>query len=90
MKCVPQGSILGPVMFNIFINDIFYFVNNFDVYKYADDNTLSCSGTSITTVKQNLETDSINLVKWFDDNKMKANPDKFQAISIGKKHTKHV
>jgi len=46
---------------------------------------LYCSGTSITTVKQTLETDSINLIKWFDDNKMKANLDKFQAISIGNK-----
>jgi retron-type reverse transcriptase len=40
-KGVPQGPILGPVLFNVFINNIFLFAKNCDLYNYAEDNTLS-------------------------------------------------
>ena len=88
-KGVPQGSILGPNLFNIFINDIFEFVQDSNLYNYADDNTLiSFSHSDIQVVKSTLETDSLALIQWFSDNKMQANPDKFQAISIGDKTKK--
>jgi hypothetical protein len=61
-KGVPQGSILDPVLFNVFINDIFHFVQDSTIYNYADDNTLSYSDTNINTVVKILENDSINLI----------------------------
>ena len=41
IKGAPWGSILGPLIFNTFINDIFYFINQSKIYSYADDNTVS-------------------------------------------------
>ena len=87
-KGVPQGSILGPVLFNIFVNDIFHFISKSDLYNYADDNTLSYSSSDLQDVKNTLEQESSILIKWFSDNHMKANPDKFQAVAIGSKTQK--
>jgi hypothetical protein len=63
------------------------------MYNYADDNTLSKSDKSIEKVISALEEDSNSLINWFSfsANKMQANLDKFQVISVGRKtHGKKV
>ena len=80
---VPQGSILGPLIFNIFINDIFYALENVcNLYNYADDNTLLNTHHSITCLKTKLETSAAVAMHWFDVNGMKSNQTKFQAMIL--------
>ena len=85
VKGVSQGCILGPLLFNVFINDIFSFVTDSSLYNYAADNTLSYSDKDVQHLVEVLEKDSKSLIHWFHLNKMQANPDKFQAMAIGNK-----
>ena len=55
------------------------------LYNYVDHNTLAHADDNIDKVVEHLEKDSLALIEWFSYNQMKANPDKFQAIAIGKK-----
>ena len=67
---VPQGSILGPILFNLFINDIFMWVENTDMHNFADDNTISAFANSIPDLISILEEGSDKAIKWFNQNEM--------------------
>ena len=66
-KGVPQGSILGPLLFNAFINDIFYFIKEGTLYNYADDNTLSFCHENFDKLVSVLQEECNVLIDWFRD-----------------------
>ena len=81
---VPQGSILGPILFNIFFNDMHNIFDKCSLNNYADDNTLDDHASSIPMLVDSLEKDSQKAIDWFKSNQMIANSDKFKAIIITK------
>ena len=86
---VPQGSILGPILFNIFLNDLLEVLKNFDIYNFADDNTISVASKNRGTLLETLKNKSESAINWFRNNNMIVNPGKFQLILL-QKSTKKV
>ena len=78
---VPQGSILAPLLFNIFMCGMFLILNTIYFTDYTDDNTPFVVRDNIADVIKALKEIGENLVNWFSNNKMKLNTDKFYLLS---------
>ena len=81
---VPLGSIDGPLLFNLFINDLTFFIEQTTLSNYADDNNLSISGEDKELIKSMLSSDFMIVEDWFFENYMILNPGKCYFMCIGK------
>ena len=85
MRGVPQGSILGPSPFNIFINDLIFFIQETEVCNFADDTTIYSCSLNYIEAAHKLSNDTHIVLNWFKVNSMVANPGKFQIMFLGSK-----
>ena len=80
---VPQGFVLGTLLFNIYLNDLFHIVNDGDIYNYANDTTPNVCDSSLKVVIEKLEKSSQLAMKWFSHNYMKLNAEKCEFLITG-------
>ena len=79
---VPQGSILGPLLFLIYFNDLPDFLES-SVNSYADDTTVTACGDSLNEIENKLEVDCTKICKWMRSNRLKLNADKSHILTLG-------
>ena len=81
---VSQGSLLGPLLFNFFMNDINSLVTRASIRLYADDTTTYDSDQYPASLELSISTDVKVLDRWFCDNYLTVNAGKTQAMAMGK------
>ena len=83
---VPQGSILGPLLFNLFMNDIFYFLDKSKLANYADDASTHVCKKGIFPFLHLLKSETEIVLDWFKINEMKSNSEKCHLIVAENEH----
>ena len=73
---VPQGSVLGPMFFNIFINDLFLQIKTVQLNMYADDGQLYTADTDPVSLERRISREVSSANAWYEINGMIANPSK--------------
>ena len=84
LQRVPQGSVLGPLLFNIYLNDLLFFPDC-NVCNFADDTTPFICNKNLDFVLNELERNSHIAIDWFQNNYMKINADKCHLLVAGHK-----
>lgn len=77
---VPQGSIFGPLLLNVFLNNPILFLNNSDLHNFADYYTRNATCKNLDNLQNNLEKEAEQVIHWFNNYHMIAKTGKFQLI----------
>jgi hypothetical protein len=90
---VPQGSILGPLLFLIYMNDIDRKISNdigIKLTLFVDDTSILVTGKDIQDLTLNLDKINRSILPWFDNNRWIINKDKSWALGFHHKLNKHI
>ena len=80
---VPQGIILGPILFLIYTNDFTNLTSDSLIVKYADDSSIVSHSSELSSLNNKMQTALNEAAKWLYDNRMVINPNKSNYIIIG-------
>ena len=79
---VPQGSVLGPTLFMLYVNDISQYVSLSTCNLYADDTVIYCSGTDLSDLERKLQSSVLEVSKWYQANRLCLNSDKSNVLVV--------
>ena len=83
---VPQGSVVGPILFNINLNDLFFLSGFNDLCNFADDTTFYACDLDLNSLIKRLEYGNFLGIEWFENKNMKLNQDKCHLLFSGYKN----
>ena len=84
---VSQGSVLGPLFFNIYLNNLFHLTESTEFCNFAaDDITFSACDKALNFLIKRMEHDSLLAIEWFQNNNMKLNQETCHVLLSGYKH----
>ena len=86
LQSVSEESVLGPLLFNIYLNDLFYLTESTEFCNFADDTTIFVCDEDLNSLIKKQQHYSLLSIKWFQNNNMKLNQDKCYLLVSGYKH----